>query len=145
MSVMFFTSMALCILATILYQLFQKLTPANANPAVALTATYVSSLALCLLTLPVIFPLKKDLGSEIHQLNFASFALALALVGLEVGFLLLYRSGWRISIAAVVVNVTATVLLLIIGVVFFREKITLVNAIGILVCIAGLVLINWKS
>jgi len=145
MSFLFYFSIILSILATILYQLFQKLTSASANPAVALTATYITALILTLVTLPLIFPLKKDLLSELKQLNWASFALAVSLIGLEVGFLLIYRSGWRISIAAIFVNVAATVLLVVIGIVAFREKVTLVNAIGILVCILGLIMVNWKK
>ncbi len=145
MSLVYVLSIVVAILATVLYQLFQKMTPTSANPAVALTVTYISSLVLCLIALPLIFPLKNDLASELRQVNWASVALAFALVGLEVGFLLLYRSGWRISIAAIFVNAAATLLLVGIGLAFFHEKISPANAIGILICLIGLVLVNWKG
>ncbi len=55
MNFIYVFSIVVAILATVLYQLFQKVTPTNANPAVALTVTYISSLVLCVITLPLIF------------------------------------------------------------------------------------------
>jgi hypothetical protein len=50
------------------------------------------------------FPLTEPLANGLKQLNWASFALAFALVGLKVSFLLAYRAGWNIGTAAIVVN-----------------------------------------
>jgi len=40
---------SLAAISTVLYNLFQKLTPADANPALALTVTYGSALAATLM------------------------------------------------------------------------------------------------
>jgi len=45
--------------------------------------------------------------AEVRQLNWASYLLAFSIVGLEVGFLLVYRSGWNLGIAAVLVTTVA--------------------------------------
>ena len=140
---LFYFSAGLAITATLLYHVTQKLTPANVNPALALIVTYAVSLVLCGLLLPL-FPLAKDVRASLGQLNWASFGLAFAIVGLEVGFLLAYRSGWNISIAAIFVNVAGTLLLAPIGLLFFKERLSPVNLLGILVCILGLVMVNWK-
>jgi drug/metabolite transporter (DMT)-like permease len=63
---------------------------------------------------------------------------------LEVGFLLAYRVKWNISLLAIVVNASASLLLLPIGLVFFHERLTPLNIAGVLVCIAGLVMISLK-
>ncbi len=140
---MFYWSICLAIISTLMYHLTQKLTPANANPALALTTTYLSSVVLCV-PLFFIFPLKGGFLVELRQLNWASFGLAFALVGLEVGFLLAYRAKWNISLAAIVVNAIGTILLVPLGLLFFREKLSLVNLTGIMICIIGLVMINIK-
>ena len=140
---LFYFSIALAIFSTLLYHLTQKMTPTGANPALALTVTYLTSLVLCLL-LFAFMPLTTSLKESFGQLNWASFGLAFALVGLEVGFLLAYRLGWNISLAAIFVNVAGTLLLVPIGVFLFKEKLTPVNLLGILVCILGLVMVNWK-
>jgi multidrug transporter EmrE-like cation transporter len=141
---LFYFSVGLAITSTLLYHITQKLTPADVNPALALIVTYTVSLVLCLFLLPL-FPLAKDVREALGQLNWASFGLAFALVGLEVGFLLAYRSGWNISIAAIFVNVAGTLLLVPIGLLFFKERLSPVNLLGILVCILGLIMINWKK
>jgi drug/metabolite transporter (DMT)-like permease len=130
-------------ISTVLYNLFQKLTPAEANPALALTVTYGTALAATLLLFAV-YPLKSGLGISFQKLNWASFALGLAITGVEIGTLLAYRAGWQISLLGIMVNVVASLLLVLIGVFFFKEKLSLVNLLGILICIAGLAMLNFK-
>jgi multidrug transporter EmrE-like cation transporter len=80
----------------------------------------------------------------LKQLNWATYALAFSLVGLELGFLLVYRAGWNIGIAAVLVNVVASLLLVPVALYVFKDRLSAVNIIGILVCLAGLLMLNWK-
>jgi drug/metabolite transporter (DMT)-like permease len=90
------------------------------------------------------FPLKSGLAFELKQLNWASFLLAIAIVGIEFGFLLVYRSGWNLGIAAVLVNVVASLILVPVAIFVFKDKLNWVNIAGILVCLVGLVMLNWK-
>ena len=133
---------SLATLSTVLYNLFQKLTPAGANPAMALSVTYGVALGTTLM-LFLFFP-AGSLGVAFQKLNWVSFALGLAVVGVEVGTLLAYRAGWQLSLLGIVVNVFGSLVLVTLGVVFFKEKLSPINIIGILVCIAGLVMINFK-
>ena len=133
----------LAILSTVLYNLFQKMTPVNANPALALTVTYTIALCTTLLLFGI-FPASGGLGATFQKLNWVSFALGLAIAGVEVGTLLAFRAGWQLSLLPIVVNVTASLILVTLGIVLFRERLSLVNVLGILVCLAGLVMINLK-
>ena len=81
---------------------------------------------------------------ELKQLNWASFLLAIAIVGIEFGFLLVYRSGWNLGIAAVLVNVVASLLLVPVAIIVFKDRLSWINVLGILVCLAGLLMLNWK-
>ena len=137
-----FLTASLAALSTVLYNLFQKITPAGVNPALALAVTY--GVAFCTaLALFVFFP-SGGLSTAFQKLNWVSFALGLAIAGLEVGTLLAYRAGWELSLLGITVNVVGSLVLVTLGVVFFKEKLTITNLIGILVCIAGLVMINFK-
>ncbi len=129
-------------LSTVLYNLFQKLTPADANPALALSITYGVALSSTLV-LFVFYP-TADLGASFQKLNWASFALGLAIFGVEIGTLIAYRAGWPISLLAISVNVLASIALVLIGSIFFKEKLSLINMLGIVICIAGLAMINFK-
>ena len=141
---LFYFSFALAVLSSAMYHVFIKLVPPDANPAISLFVSYATAALLCLVLL-FFFPLKTSVTDAFRQLNWTSAALALALVGLEAGFLLAYRAGWDISLAAILVNVAVTVLLVPIGLLLFRERLTPLNMVGILLCIAGLVLANIKK
>ncbi len=141
---LFYFSISLAILSTLLYQLAQKLTPANANPILAITTTYLSAFLLCLAIL-IFFPPKAGLLAAFRQLSWTTYALAAAITGIEFGFLLAYRAGWNISILALFVNAAGTMLLVPVGVILFREKLSAVNVIGICLCILGLIMVNWKK
>lgn len=140
---LFYLSMGLTIISNALYHVFQKLTPTNVNPMLALAVTYLTAAAVCLLFFPF-YPSSVGLIDSLRQLNWASFALAFAIIGLELGFLLAYRSGWNISLAAIVSNVAVGLVLVPIGLLFFKERVSLLNLIGIAVCIAGLVMVNQR-
>ncbi|MDX9990567.1 MAG: EamA family transporter [Anaerolineales bacterium] len=141
-SMMFLFSASLAILASTLYHVFQKNTPGDVNPALSLLVTYATA-AVATLGLLVFYP-PQNLGQDLAKLNWASYALGLGIVGLELGILLAYRAGWQISLLGLVVNIAAALLLLPVGLIFFREKLTPLNLLGIGLCILGLILVNWR-
>ncbi len=140
---MYFAAIALTVVSNVLYHLFQKSTPGGVNPVLALAVTYALATAISLLLLPA-FPLAGGLVASLRQVNWASFGLALAIVGLELGFLLAYRAGWNLSTGGLVSNVTVAIVLLPLGLLLFREQLQPRNYLGIALCLAGLALINWK-
>ena len=141
---MIISAIVLTIISNVFYHLVQKVTPQQANPVLSLAVSYLAAAVICIGLLAV-FPLEVSWRESLGQLNWTSLVLALAIVGLEVGFLLAYRSGWNLSLAALVSNTAVALVLLPIGLQFFREKLTHVNIAGVLVTIVGLVLVNWKN
>ena len=71
----------------------------------------------------------------------ATYVVGLSIVGLELAILLADRAGWRISLASVVANVTTALLLVVIGVVGYREHLAARHVAGLLMCLGGLVLV----
>ena len=140
---LFYFSITLAIASSALYHFSAKSTPANVNFPISLVVTYAVALGITFLT-TFIFPAKNGVVAELKQLNWASFLLAIAIVGIEFGFLLVYRSGWHLGIAAVLVNVVASLILVPVAIFVFKDKLSLVNVIGILVCLTGLIMLNWK-
>ncbi len=140
---LFYFSITLAICSSALYHFSQKATPVNVNPAVSILVTYVVAFFLTL-SLLLFIPPKTEILAEVRQLNWASYLLAFSIVGLEIGFLLVYRAGWNVGIAAVLVNVVASLLLVPVALFVFKQQLSWVNIIGILVCLAGLIMLNWK-
>jgi len=79
---------------------------------------------------------------ELSKVNWTSIVLALVLVGLEVGYVFVYRAGWQVSTASVVANIGLACVLLIVGYFLYMENVSIRQIIGIVVCMFGLVLIN---
>jgi drug/metabolite transporter (DMT)-like permease len=140
---LYYFSISLAIASSALYHFSQKQIPAGVNPAVSVIATYLVSLGLCFILL-FFLPPENGLAAAVRQLNWASYVLALSLVGLEVGFLLVYRAGWNIGLAAVLTNVVASLILVPVAILVFKDRLNWVNIAGILVCLAGLIMLNWK-
>ncbi|KPV49395.1 hypothetical protein SE17_32865, partial [Kouleothrix aurantiaca] len=82
--------------------------------------------------------------AALGQINWAIAALALAVVGIELGFLLAYRAGWGISVAALVTNVAVTILLVPFGLALFAETLAWTQVAGIAICLLGLLLMNFR-
>ena len=134
---------ALVVLSNTLYQVCAKSVPDGMNPLASLTVTYLIGAAVsCLLY----FILNRDanLIREFRLLNWAPVVLGLVIVGLEIGFIYAYRAGWQVSITQVVTSVAVTVILIFVGSLLYREAITWNKIVGIIVCLAGLVLINYR-
>ena len=140
----YYLSIVLTVIANVLYHVFLKLVPDHVHPFFSLTVTYLVAAGATSL-LYFFSPQKLPLLDHFRELNWASYALGLSIVGLETGFLLAYRSGWDISMAGLVSSTTVAVLLIPIGLVLFKESMSGINLLGILLCLAGLVLVNYKG
>lgn len=140
---LFYFSITLAICSSALYHFVAKSTPSNINFTISLLVTYAAAFIVTLCTF-FFFPAKNGITAELKQLNWASIGLAVAIVGIEFGFLLTYRAGWNLGIAAVLVNVMASLILVPAAIFVFKDEISWINILGILVCLAGLIMLNWK-
>jgi multidrug transporter EmrE-like cation transporter len=140
---LFYFSITLAILSSALYHFSAKSVPSNINFAISLIVTYLVALGITIIA-AFLLPAESGFAAELKKLNWASFLLAIAIVGIEFGFLLVYRSGWDLGIAAVLTNVVASLILVPIAIFIFKDKLNWVNIVGIFVCLAGLVMLNWK-
>lgn len=134
-------SIILTIVSNVLYHIFLKILPSGIHPATSLVILYGSALAVCLVYL-LFFPPVEGLLLSFQKISWANVGVGLAIVGLELGYILAYRSGWNVSLAGIVSASAVAVILLPIGVMAFRETISPLNLLGVALCIAGLVLVN---
>ena len=136
----FYVAFALTVTGMVLYHLSQKAVPKETNPFFVIAIAYVVGIALCVL-LAFTYPVKKGMIETFKASNWAVFTLGAAAALIELGFLLAYRTGWRISIAAVATNAAAALVLIPIGLLVFKDHLSLRNLIGLIFCIVGLALV----
>ena len=140
---MYIFSIFLVVSSNILYHVCQKSTPQKANPFAALLVTYLTAAFLTLIAMQF-YKTDKGFFQSFKDLNWTSIVLGFSVIGLEFGYLMAYRAGWNISVGSLVVNIILAILLIPIGILFYREGFGLSKILGSVLCIAGLILINRK-
>lgn len=134
---------ALVVLSNVLYQICAKSVPQGVNPLASLTVTYVVG-AVASLILYYVLNDNANILLEYKKINWASFVLGIVIVGLEVGFIYAYKAGWPVSTAQIVQAAVLAVILIFVGYLLYHEALTWNKIAGVLICLAGLALINMK-
>ena len=141
MSIYMFWPILLAVFSDIFYQICSKSTPLNLNPFASLTITYLVGAAVS----AVIFFMTsggQSLFAEWKEINWTTFVLGLAIVGLEAGSIYMYRAGWNMNTGYIVKALILGIALIAVGYFVYKEQFTATKAAGIVVCLVGLLLIN---
>ena len=137
----FYLPLLIVVVSNAVYHISAKSTPEGLNTFASLSVTYavatLASVAMYFLT-----QRSPRLFAEYHHLNWSSFALGLAVVGLEAGFLYMYKVGWSISTAQIVQSAILAVVLILVGYFLYKEVITVQKVVGVAICLVGLYLLN---
>ena len=134
---------ALVVISNTLYQVCAKSVPEGMNPLASLTVTYlIGAVVSCALY----YVLNRDanLVRELRLTNWAPIVLGVVIVGLEVGFIYAFRAGWQVGTTQIITSAVVAVLLIFVGYLLYHEAITWNKITGIIICLAGLVLINYR-
>lgn len=123
------------------YNICAKSTPAEANAFVSLSVTYLVGAFLSIVMF-LFTSSEKAYLTELRKLNWASVVLGASVVALEFGYIAIYRAGWKVSVGSLVANIGLSVILIIVGVIFYKELITFKQICGIMLCLGGLLLLN---
>ncbi len=137
-------ALIIAVTGQVLYHVTQKSVAAGAHPIISLMVFY---LVAALATLPLfwLFPVAGTLTEEWAKLNWAVFGVAISIVLIEIGFLLAYRAGGELSTAFVMTAAVVAISVLLVGALFFGETFSLSKVGGILLCLAGIGLISYKT
>jgi uncharacterized membrane protein len=134
-------AIVMTVVANLGYHLFQRTIRPDAHPLASLVASYLTALLVCALAWPF-FAGGITLGAAARSLGWTSFALGGAIVLLELGFLLAYRAGWNIGVAALYSNASVALLLVPIGALAFGESLDTRRLLGFGFAMVGLFLLT---
>lgn len=137
-------SLPLIVVSVLIYHLAQKSIPKDASPLTVILSAYILAAITCLALLIGSGEIRK--GAELlRNQNWLLVALiGLTAVGVELGFLHAYRTGWKISTTSITIGVFTTTSLALIGVLWFKEQLTPINIVGIGLCLVGVICINTR-
>lgn len=131
----------LSLFSGVIYQISSKSSPKAMDPLASLTVTYLLAAAVSGV---LYYCVHKDgnLIKEYGNLNWTSFVLAGAVIGIDLGNRYMYRGGWSISNGYILTSVVLSVVLLGVGYFLYKETITWAKLIGVVLCLAGISLIT---
>jgi drug/metabolite transporter (DMT)-like permease len=126
----------------VLYHVVQKATPATVDPFLSLAISFGLASLICL----GLFAARTGFAAvQLHRVNWTSIALGLSVVMIESGYLIGYRAGLKLNITSFVCNNVIALALLVVGTLFYRESFTLRTGSGMVLCVAGLLLLLRSS
>jgi uncharacterized membrane protein YdcZ (DUF606 family) len=125
----------------VLYHVSQKSVPKQLSPFAAIIIAYAIGILCCFLAM-LFVPRERPLLESWQGANWAVWLLGISAAIIEISILLAYRAGCNISITSVVVNIAVALVLLPIGLLIFRERVSWPNAAGIVCCLFGLYLLS---
>lgn len=134
--------LVLVVLSNAAYQLICKNTPSSLSPFTGLFVSYGVS---CLLSGALMVLTKKGpLLGEFAQIRPIHLLLGAVIIGVEGGYLLMYRSGWEVSKGPLTAYIGTAMLLLLFGVILYQETVSVKKLLGIVCCLIGIVLVSVK-
>ena len=139
----YFLSASIVISSIVVYQICMKVIPEGVNPVSALLTFYLSAL-VCTLAAAPIFKLQEGMLS-LSNFTLPAVLVGVAIVGIEFGYLYMYRSGWTLSAAPLIGMGSAAVVLAFIGFTWFQDPISLRKVAGVALCLIGLYLLSNKT
>ncbi|MCF0229200.1 MAG: EamA family transporter [Parasporobacterium sp.] len=131
----------LAVVSDVIYQVSAKSMPSRINPFASLTITYLVGAAVSL----IIFFIAsggQNIFLELKKVNWTTFVLGLAIVGLEAGSIYMYKAGWNLNTGYIVKSLILAIALIAVGYVLYKETLSVTKIAGIVLCLGGLVLIN---
>lgn len=134
----------LVIAATITYQFAQKLSDKSIPAGLVFTSVYFLAFlsSFCF----HIFFENRIMTSDFQKLfSWPVIFIALGVMGIEYGFLYLYKMGAPLSTTLITTNAIVTMTLLLIGVFYFKEHLTLIKGAGLCLIVIGLYLLKKTS
>lgn len=132
---------ALLVFSNVFYHVCTKSVPETLSPFAMMTGTYLIGAAFSLALFFLCSP-EKNMLAEAGKMNWTTLMLGLSIVGLEVGAIYMYKVGWNISVGNLVQSTILTVVLIGVGVLFYKETVTANQLLGIALCAIGLFFIN---
>ena len=63
-------------------------------------------------------------------------------LGLEIGYIYVYRAGWKVNTGSLVANISLACVLIIVGMLLYKEHVSIKQLAGMAICIGGLILVT---
>jgi drug/metabolite transporter (DMT)-like permease len=136
----FFLPVFIVVVSNVIYDVSAKSIREDLNAYAGTTIIYLILVVFYFLAFMIFNP-SASMSIEFSKVNWAVLTFAIATIGLESGYIFLYRAGWNISLGGMVCNVLLAMCMLVVGQLLFHETVSMIQYLGVIFCITGLILV----
>lgn len=140
----YYLPILLVIGSEVLYHTSSKATPDSINPLASIAISYIVGMIIAFIFYFITSPVK-NLAVEYSHLNWSAFTLGIAVILMELGYIMVYKVGWDINVASLICNASLALILIVLGALFYKESLTARQLLGVAFCLLGFVLILKRS
>ena len=132
-------SFILIVSASAMYHVASEKTAPDVNPFAGIIVIYLTAL---LTSLVVYFVSAKGipLFAEMKKVNAFSIILGVVVCLVDLGYIMAYRSGFSIGKLSPLSSVTLIIVMALIAVIFYKEKLSPRHIIGLIIAAVGILL-----
>ena len=138
-SIMKWIALTMLVFADVAYKIMSEKVSGDINPFASMIITYgaamIASFVLFFLTAK-----GSPLSGEMKKLNIYSVLIGLIICFYELGFIFAFRCGFKMSLLSPLMSVAIMVFMALIGVLFYKEKISPMNTIGLIIASIGVLM-----
>lgn len=127
-------ALLLTLASVVSYHIAQRATPGSLRPAMLFGFVYTAA-AVAMITATLVD--SGTAGLFTPGRHWAPWLLVASVVGIEIGVLAMYRTGWPLATANLTTQAITAVALVGIGAVAFAEPISPSRAAGVALCLTG--------
>ncbi|MDS0525166.1 transporter [Clostridium sp. SHJSY1] len=136
MNINYLMPLLIVVICNLFYHLISKNIESNTNIFIGLFVTYGVACLISVVTF--LITSKNYFVMELTKVSISNILLGLVVVGIEGGYIFMYRSGWELSKGSLMANMSIAIILLIVGAIVFKEGITIKKLVGMVLCIMGI-------
>jgi uncharacterized membrane protein len=136
-----FGGLAVVLGSNVIYHVALKSMPRAVDPFLATATAYVVALVTTLSVWAARGGKVGAVGAGVREMNWTNLVVGVAIVGVELGFLLVYRAGGDVSKSSALTSTALAMLLALIGLTLFAERLSPAQWTGLLLCGSGIVLL----
>ena len=135
-----FAALLLAVAGGVLYHISAKSVPKELAPSLVLVVAYATALVVSAAS--HLWLSSYGVGVSPRLLHPAVLGLGIGAAMIELGYVLMYRAAWPVSVASQVVNGMVATLLVFVGLAVFGERLSLVRVAGLTLCLGGVWLLR---
>ena len=130
---------ACVVLADVIYQVCAKKISSGTDPLAALGVTYLVSAAVCA---GLYYGMGgMDLLADMSHARLAAAGIGLAVTGLEVGCVYMYKADWAMNVGFILYTAMIVAALLVVGAVLYGEAVSFTAMAGLIITSSGMYMI----